>query len=91
MIGDWPVPDYTQYIAQRVMERGGLTLSAPVDAPSFGRLFTPYALVDVVCLDRQRSSLPPYRLDALRRSVVAMDIVFREEGEWCNFVNNNIS
>ena len=27
------------------------------------------------------SLVRPYRLDALRRSVVAMDIVFREEGE----------
>ena len=36
------------------------------------------------------SLVMPYRLDALRRSVVVMDIVFREEGKiLCNFVNNN--
>ena len=33
VIGDWPVPDYTQYIAQRITERGGLTLSAPFVMP----------------------------------------------------------
>ena len=32
VIGDWPIPDYTQYIAQRITERGGLTLSAPIRA-----------------------------------------------------------
>ena len=59
VIGDWPIPDYTQYIAQRITDRGGLTLSAPVDALSFGRLFTPSAFVDVVFLDGQHSSLLP--------------------------------